>query len=445
MNGPATNWAGNITFTAQRFHRPASVGELQAVVARSERARALGTGHSFNRIADTPGDLVSVESLPKIIEVSAERSAVTVSAGVRYGELASHLQNNGYALRNLGSLPHISVAGACATGTHGSGDANGNLATGVSALEMVTAAGDVVALSRDVDGDQFCGAVVALGSLGIVTRLTLDIVPTFDVRQYVYEDLPRGQLDEHFADIVSSAYSVSLFTEWRSSTFRQMWLKRRADEVGLSAPAAAPASAPAAAPAAAAAPTPPPPPRWMGALLADGPRHPVPGMSPAACTQQMGVLGPWHERLPHFRLDFTPSSGEELQSEYLVPRQHAIGALTAIDHIRDRVAPVLQICEIRTIASDDLWMSPSYQRDSVALHFTWIKDTGAVTPVLAAIEDRLAPFGARPHWGKLFSTSPAVISKLYERLPDFERLIRHYDPGGKFRNELADTYFPGGQ
>jgi xylitol oxidase len=288
---------------------------------------------------------------------------------------------------------------------------------------MVTAEGDLVAMSRDADGHQFCGAVVGLGALGILTSLTLDIVPAFDVRQYVYEHLPRGQLDEHFAEIVSSAYSVSLFTDWRDSRFRQVWLKRRADQDG-----------------AAIAPQ-----HWMGARLADGPRHPVPGMSPAACTQQMGVPGPWHERLPHFRLDFMPSSGDELQSEYLVPRRHAIDALAAIDAIRDQVAPVLRICEIRTIAADDLWMSPGYQRDSMAIHFTWIKDARAVTPVLAAIEDELAPLEARPHWGKLFGTSPEVMSRLYERLPDFQQLLRHYDPAGKFRNDLVDTYFPSGQ
>jgi xylitol oxidase len=420
MTGRLTNWAGNVEFTAERFHRPTSVAEVQALVAGSERARALGTGHSFSRIADSPGDLVSVAGLPKIIEVDSGRATVTVSAGIRYGELAVPLHERGYALRNLASLPHISVAGSCATGTHGSGDGNGNLATAVSALEMVTAQGDVVTLSAAADGDQFRGAVVGLGALGIVTRLTLDIVPSFDVRQYVYEDLPPGQLDEHFADIVSSAYSVSLFTGWRGLGFRQVWLKRRTDEGD----------------------SPAPPPRWHGARLADGPRHPAPGMSAAACTQQMGVPGPWHKRLPHFRLDFTPSSGEELQSEYLVPRRHAIDALTAIGRIRDRVAPVLQISEIRTVASDDLWMSPSYRRDSVAIHFTWVKDAGAVSPVLAAIEDELAPFEARPHWGKLFGITPAVMSRLYERLPDFERLMYHYDPAGKFRNELVDTYFP---
>jgi alditol oxidase len=426
-NSPMTNWAGNVTFTAQRFHRPASIGEVQALVTGSTHARALGTGHSFSRIADSPGDLISVAALPKIIEVDATRSMVTISAGIRYGELAGRLHEQGYALRNLGSLPHISVAGACGTGTHGSGDANGNLATAVAALEMVTAQGDVVELSRDSDGDQFRGAVVGLGALGIVTCLTLDIVPTFDVRQYVYEDLSREQLDEHFADIVSSAYSVSLFTDWRSTRLRQVWRKHRAYEDGSPWPAAVPVRG------------------WMGAMLADGPRHPVPGMSPEACTQQLGVPGPWHERLPHFRLDFTPSSGDELQSEYLVPRRHAIDALAAIDRIRGQVAPLLQICEIRTVASDELWLSPSYQRDSVAIHFTWVKDTRAVPGVLTLIEDALAPFEARPHWGKLFGTSPAVVRRLYERLGDFERLLRHYDPGGKFRNELIDAYFPAGR
>jgi alditol oxidase len=417
---PPSNWAGNVTFTAQRFHRPASVGELQALVAGSERARALGTGHSFSPIADTPGDLVSVAGLPKTIEVDSGSSTVLVSAGMRYGELAVQLQDMGYALRNLASLPHIGIAGACATGTHGSGDGIGNLATAVCALEMVTAPGDVVAMSRDADGDQFRGAVVGLGALGIVTRLTLDIVPAFDIQQYVYDDLPREQLDEHFTQIAASAYSVSLFTDWRGSQMRQVWLKRRADRDGSALAG----------------------PRWMGARLADGPRHPVPGMSPDACTPQLGVPGPWHERLPHFRLDFTPSSGTELQSEYLMPRRHAIEALAAIDRIRDQVAPVLQISEIRTVASDELWLSPCYQRDSVAIHFTWIKDTRAVTPVLAAIEDALSPFDARPHWGKLFRASPQVVRARYERLPDFEQLLRRYDPAGKFRNDFIDWYFP---
>jgi alditol oxidase len=416
------NWAGNVTFGAQRIHRPASLAELQRLVAGSERIRALGSGHSFSRVADTPGDLVSVAGLPKIVRVDAERAAVTVSAGLTYGELAPRLHAAGYALRNLGSLPHISIAGTCATGTHGSGDSNGCLATSVSALEMITAEGDVLSLSRDSDGDRFRGAVIGLGALGIVTSLSLDIVPAFDVRQDVYEQLPQEQLDEHFAGIFASAYSVSFFTDWRSSPVNRVWLKQRTGADGSADLAL----------------------RRYGARPADGPRHPVPGLPAVNCTQQMGVPGPWHERLPHFLPDFTPSAGDELQSEYLMPRRSAVSALHAMDSIRDRVAPVLQVAEIRTVAADELWMSPCYQQDSVAFHFTWINDVPAVIPVLAAIEDQLAPFGARPHWGKLFCTSPAVVGRLYARLPGFRQLLRDLDPAGKFRNELIDTYLPAG-
>jgi xylitol oxidase len=420
-NGRLTNWAGNVTFSAQRVSRPASVGELRRIVAGSERVRALGTGHSFNPIADSPGDLVSVAGLPKVMEIDAGQATVTVSAGLRYGELAGQLDAAGWALRNLGSLPHISIAGACATGTHGSGDANGNLATAVSALQMVTAGGDLVTASREDDGERFGGLVVALGTLGIVTSLTLDLVPAFRIRQYVYERLPRDQLDEHLPDIFASGYSVSLFTTWRGGPVDQVWRKC------LAGPGDSPE---------------PEPSRWRGAALAGHPLHPVPGMPPENCTEQLGLPGPWHLRLPHFRLEFTPSSGEELQSEYLVPREQASAALAAIDRIRDRVAPVLQISEIRTVAADELWLSPSYRRPSVAIHFTWIKDTSAVLPVLAAIEEQLAPLLARPHWGKLFTVSPEVVRGLYERLPDFQRLRGHYDPAGKFGNEMVDAYVP---
>ena len=419
-SGRLTNWAGNVAFSATRVHRPASVAELQRLVAAGACVRALGTGHSFSRIADTPGDLVSVAGLPKIMKVDAEAATVTVSAGVRYGELAPHLHAAGYALRNLASLPHISVAGACATGTHGSGNSNGNLATAVCAMEMITAGGDAVTMSREADGDRFRGAVVGLGALGIVTSLSLDIVPAFGIRQYVYENLPHEQLYEHLTDIFASAYSVSLFTDWRSPRIRQVWLKQRAGEYDPPTPGT----------------------RWYGALAADGPRHPVPGLPAANSTRQLGVPGPWHERLPHFRLDFTPSAGDELQSEYLLPQRLAAGALRAIASIGDRVAPVLRISEIRTVAADDLWLSPSYRQDSMAIHFTWINDVPAVMPVLATVEDRLAPFGARPHWGKLFTTSPAAVSRLYDRLPDFQRLLRSLDPDGKFRNKFIDTYVP---
>jgi alditol oxidase len=414
-----TNWAGNITFGASGFHRPSSVPELQHLVAGARRVRALGTGHSFNAIADTPGDLVSVAGLPRLIEVDTADASVTVGAGLAYGEVAAGLNAAGRALHNLGSLPHISVAGACATGTHGSGERNGNLATAVSAVEMITADGDLVTVSRDGDPARFSGVVLGLGALGVVTRLTLDTLPAFEVRQYVYDDLPLEQVTGHFDEIVGSAYSVSLFTDWRGPRFRQAWLKRRTDATDSWAPE----------------------PRWMGGRLADGPRNPVPGLDPAHCTEQLGVPGPWHHRLPHFRPEFIPSSGDELQSEYLLPRESALEALHALRSIADRIAAVLQICEVRTVAADGLWLSPSYQRDSVAFHFTWIKDWAAVGPVLGEIERCLAPMRARPHWGKLFRTSPEAMPGLYPRFDDFRQLMRCYDPAGKFRNDLLDRYF----
>jgi xylitol oxidase len=150
------------------------------------------------------------------------------------------------------------------------------------------------------------------------------------------------------------------------------------------------------------------------------------------CTRQLGVPGPWQERLPHFRSGFTPSSGEELQSEFLLPRRHAIDALHALAAVRDQIAPVLQISEIRTIAADELWLSPCHRQDTVAFHFTWIKDAHAVLPVITLVEERLAPFAPRPHWGKLFTVPPDVLRSRYERLADFQALARDLDPAGKF-------------
>ena len=416
-----SNWAGNYTYSAARWHWPETVEQVQELAIRCSKLKVLGTRHSFNGIADCSEDLISLEHFDQVVALDRARRTVTVGAGVRYGQLCWHLNREGYALHNLASLPHISVTGACATATHGSGDRNGNLATAISAMEMVTAEGEVVVLSRDHHGEQFRGAVVGLGGLGVVTKLTLDIVPTFDMRQDVYENLPLARLEDHFDEILSSAYSVSLFTDWRSARFNQVWCKRRVTD---SAPFELE-------------------PELFEATLAASPRHPIAGLSAINCTEQMGVPGPWHERLPHFRMDYTPSSGEELQTEYLVPRQHACAAIRAIERIREQVAPLLQISEVRNIAADHLWMSPCYQQACVSIHFTWKKNWPAVRKLLPMIEEQLAPFNARPHWGKLFTMPPARLQSLYEKLRDFQHLLRDYDPQGKFRNAFLDRYIFG--
>lgn len=421
MSETVRNWAGNVEFRAARVHRPATLEELRRVVADAEAVRVLGTGHSFNRIADTRGDLVLLHDLPGSVEIDVEGGTATVAAGMRLAEIAARLQKAGYALANLPSLPHISLAGACATGTHGSGNGNQNLAAFVRAVRMVDASGDVVELERGVDED-FPGAPVGLGALGVVTHLTVDVQPTFDVAQYVYEDVSIDEVIEQHEDVYASGYSVSTFTNWASGR-GAVWLKLRADEASGSGRFAQPRQT------------------WLGGRLADRPSHPVPGMPVENCTEQLGVPGPWHERLPHFKPEFTPSNGEEIQSEFFVPRAAAVRAFEAMRGLGELMAPVLQVSEIRSIAADDLWLSPAYERDCFALHFTWIADRAAVTPVLAAIEDALLPLGARPHWGKLFVGGPAAALATYERAADFRRLLDRRDPSGKFRNEYIERLF----
>ena len=402
---PRTNWAGNIAFGAPDFYRPSSLGELQAVVARAPRIRVLATGHSFNDMADSPGAQVTLAGLPAEVSVDSDRSVARVAAGLSYAEVAARLDARGFALPNLASLPHISVAGACATATHGSGAANQNLAAAVAGLTLVTAGGDVVELTGDD------GAVVHLGALGVVVSLDLELVPSFDISQWVYEDLPLDNVKDHFTDLMTSAYSVSMFTDWRAPRLTQLWLK---EDPGLP-------------PSVAQEP-------WFTATPALSARNPVPGASPEACTEQLGVPGRWYERLPHFRPAFKPSAGDELQSEYLLPVAHAVPALHALNEIRDRLAPVVRVCEVRVVAADDLWLSTCYHRDSVAFHFTWIADTAAVLPVVTDLERQLAPFAPRPHWGKVFTTPPEEVRSSYERLPDFLALMHHFDPTAKFRN-----------
>ncbi|MEU7847267.1 FAD-binding protein [Micromonospora parva] len=408
---PRRNWAGNVRYAAKAFHRPATVDDLRRLVAGSNRIRAVGSGHSFNSLGDTDGDLVSLAGLPPTVEVDPERGQVTVSGAMRYGDLARQLHTQGYALANLASLPHISVAGAVATATHGSGPSHGNLASAVAGLELVTADGDLLRVDRDTD--RFAGMVVGLGALGLVTRVTLDVVPTFALRQYVRLDLDRAALDE----ALGSAYSVSVFTDFRTPRLREVWRKQLADQ-------------------------PPPPVDWLGTTAADQPRHPVLGMPPENCTPQLGEAGPWHERLPHFKLGFTPSSGDELQSEYHVARVAAADALAALDDLAELIAPVLLVSELRTVAADELWLSPNYRRDSFVLHFTWVDDTAAVLPVVAAVEERLAPFAPRPHWGKVFVTDPAELAARYPRHADFATLLTDLDPKAKFHTEPLAHHFP---
>ncbi|HLI05320.1 MAG TPA: D-arabinono-1,4-lactone oxidase [Ktedonobacteraceae bacterium] len=412
---PERNWAGNYTYRAQKLHRPTTIEQLQQIVAGASSVHVLGSRHSFNDIADSE-ELISLESLPADVVVDHEAHTVSLSGGVKYGDLVKTLSEEGVALHTLASLPHISVAGAVATATHGSGVTCGNLATAVAGLEIVTSNGEILKASRGAL--DFDGMVVGLGALGAVTRITLDVEPTYEVKQRVFEGLSWKALYDHFDEITSCGYSVSIFTRWGQAN-EQVWVKSRTDE-----------------------------PDWLeddlfGATAATIDRHPIVELDPTPCTPQLGRPGPWSERLPHFRMGYTPSSGEEIQTEYLLPRRHAIGAIEAMRALADGIRPILLVSEIRRVAADQLWMSMSYEQDSVAIHFTWKREPEAVQQVVARIEEALLPFEARPHWGKVFRADAAAIARLYKRHADFVRLLEQFDPRGAFRNSWLKAHVLG--
>lgn len=410
---PRENWSGNYHYSTDKVLQPGTVAETQDAVRSVAGVRALGTRHSFNGIADSTVAQISTLKMNDV-RLDAAARTVTVGAGIRYGDLATQIDAKGFALHNLASLPHISVGGAVATATHGSGRGNGNLATAVRAIEFVTADGQVHTLSREKDEDRFSGAVVGMGALGVVTHLTLAVQPTYQMTQVVYQDLPFSVLEHHLADVMGAGYSVSLFTDWQRGLAGELWIKRRVDQGGAVAP----------------------PPMFYGATLATKKLHPILDHPAEACTDQLNTVGPWYERLPHFKLNFTPSSGQEIQTEFFVPFEHGYEAIRAVETLRDRITPHLFITELRAIAADDLWMSMAYQRPSLAIHFTWKPETEAVLGIVPEIEAKLAPFGARPHWAKVFTMEAGAIDPLYPRVGDFKKLVTEFDPKGKFENRF---------
>ena len=405
-HAPERNWAGNYTYRAEKLHRPTTIEQVQEIVANAASVHVLGSRHSFNDIADS-SELISLENLPADVVVDHQAHTVSLGGGVKYGNLAKTLNEEGVALHTLASLPHISVAGAVATATHGSGVTCGNLATAVAGLSIVTSGGEIIKASRG-DSD-FDGLVVGLGALGAVTRITLDVQPAYEVKQRVFEGLSWKALYDHFDEITSCGYSVSIFTRW-GETNDQVWVKSRTDEPDRVEG------------------------NLFGAVAATVDRHPIFELDPTPCTPQLGRPGLWSDRLPHFRMGYAPSSGEEIQSEYLFPRRHAMGAIEAVRALADVMRPILQVSEIRRVAADRLWMSMNYEEDSVGIHFTWKREPGAVQQMVAQIEDALTPFEARPHWGKVFHADAAAIAPLYKRHSDFVRLVERLDPRGAFRN-----------
>jgi xylitol oxidase len=399
------NWARNITFSPESVHRPTSMSDLRRAIVGASSIRALGSRHSFNRIADGVS-MIDTRSLPEFLELSSERDAVSVNGSMTYGRLAELLAPLGFSVHNLASLPHISIAGAIATGTHGSGDGNGNLATAVSAIQVMTATGEMLSLRR---GDpDFDGAVVSFGALGVVTAVTLELQPAFEIAQSVFDGPSLPEFASRFDAVFSSAYSVSAFTHWQGRA-DQIWVKQRStdhlDQMIFETMAPAVEN-----------------------------RHPLQGLDAVACTDQLGVRGLWSDRLPHFKLEFTPSAGDEIQSEFFVARSDAKAAIDSIAAIGAQLQPALLVSEIRTIAADELWMSPHVERDSVGLHFTWRSDQALAEEGAWLVADALAPLAPRAHWGKVFDATQIDMDG-FARRERFLSLVRRVDPDGVFRNE----------
>ena len=415
QNEKLKNWAGNLEYSTSKIDYPKSLEEVQQLVKKYSKLKVLGTRHCFNTIADSKYNFISLREMKKIVSLDANAKTVTVEGGIKYGELCPWLNDKGFALHNLASLPHISVAGAITTATHGSGVRNKNLCGPVEALEIVTADGDVINLSKK-DGEKFYAAVVGLGAIGVITKVTLNIQPTFMMRQWVYTKMPLQQIKEHFDEIVSSGYSVSLFTDWQNESINEVWIKSLVDDASNAEAKK----------------------DFFGAAPATKNVHPIIELPAENCTEQMGVPGTWYERLPHFKMGFTPSSGKELQAEYFVPHEHAVEAIQAIQKMGKEIGPHLFISEIRTIDADDFWMSPCYKQPSVTIHFTWKQEWNAVSKLLPAIEKELAPFNAKPHWGKLFTMSPSTLASRHQKMNDFKKVVAEFDSKGKFRNEFLE-------
>lgn len=413
QNEKITNWAGNLEYSTDKIFYPNSVEEVQQLVKKFDKLKVLGTRHCFNRIADSKDRFISLREMKSIVTIDANAKTVTVEGGIKYGELCPWLNDKGYALHNLASLPHISVAGAITTATHGSGVKNANLSSAVSALEIVTANGNVVNLSKK-DGDKFYAAVVGLGAIGVITKVTLNIQPAFMMRQHVYEKLPLQQLKDHFDEIMGAGYSVSLFTDWQQENINEVWIKSRIDEASNATART----------------------DFFGATPATKNLHPIAELSAENCTEQMGVPGTWYERLPHFKMGFTPSSGKELQAEYFVPHQNAVDAFFAIQKLGKQIGPHLFISEIRTINADEFWMSPCYKQPCVTIHFTWKQEWDAVMKLLPVIEKELAPYNVKPHWGKLFTISHETLASHYTQMNTFKKVVAEFDANGKFKNEF---------
>ena len=401
------NWATNIDFHDAKTLHPQSIEELASIVSSSPNVRVRGTAHCFNTIADTNHTAVVLDAMPKQLTINVVSKTATVSAGLIYSEISELLEAQGWAIHNLASLPHITIGGATATGTHGSGIKNGALHTSIRSVELMRPDGTLHKLTRGVD-EEFYAVIVGLGLTGIAVSFELDIEPTFQIMQTIYGELPLKVFGENIIEILSGAYSVSFFSTWDDDQVCEIWYKSKTT----------------------------PPATYFGASARTEKAHPIFGEDATAATEQFGQPGPWHLRLPHFKIGQTPSAGKELQSEFFVDSKNAAAAFAAFHAISKDFRHKVLVTEIRSVAADDYWMSPAYGRESVAFHCTWMLDD-EVPHLVSLIEAVLQPFSFRPHVGKVFNVGSYHLRKVLPKFDEFREYVMKTDPGGKFQNDFT--------
>jgi xylitol oxidase len=431
-----SNWGGNFRFSTTDIRFPRSLDEVVDAVKEGapkstpggvgppvKHLRALGSRHSFSKIADTAEMLVSLSAMNRILAVNpgsaTEAPTITVEGGAIYTDVTPFVEFIGAAFHNQLTLSEVSVAGSINTGAHGTGITNGILATQVRSVELVLANGTVTTLRKGVDA-AFPAAVVGLGAFGVVTKVELEMQASYQMTQHVFLNLPFTTLTDQFDTIMSSAYTVQAWTDWSDPTnFNQVWVGDRDDDAADFSTA----------------------PAFYGATRAPAQVTPVAALPPTYVVPQ-GVAGPWNERLVCYRLGLSGFNGDEIQSEYILPITNAKAALEAIAALATQIAPLCYVSVVRTIAADDFWLSPAYGRDSVAIHFTWKPQLDAVVALLPTIESALAGLDAVPHWGKFFTMAPSVFLQRYDKLAEWKATAAAYDPSGRFRNAfLNDNVF----
>ncbi len=410
------NWAGNLSFSSKEFIEIDSVKKLQTIVSNARGIKVLASGHSFSDIADTKDTLISIKNLSFEIGIDSNKREALVPAGMQYSDVSRYLEKHGWAVSNMASLGEVTIAGAILTGTHGSGSSNGILSTAVIGFEMVLESGSILTTDRENSSD-FPGFIVSLGALGVFTKYKLKIVPSFSIRQVVYENINIESIANNFDLVFDRAYSVSFFSNWAQNSTGQIWMKFLDDSKPFNISS-----------------------DWIDGNLAKVKQHPVKINDASPCTDQLATSGKWLDRLPHFKLNSSPVSGDEVQTEYLVDRRYVKQYISELAEIGDEIASKVYTTEIRTIKADDLWLSGAYERETVGFHFTWRKSDSLVN-FLPKIESILGKHDGRPHWGKLFDVPKDKLPSRYPKFSDFEVLLQKYDPNKKFRNNFINKYF----